>query len=121
VNQTRVVGALLAVIALVGTLTACSTRAPADFVILYYKAGAGDNREFQECIEPGHAGSYPVDDEVFPLPVSLRTWNIAVQGGDTDRPITSGSKPAPVNGPDGRPTGQTQPGPEVLIWATADF
>jgi hypothetical protein len=100
---------------------ACSTRAPAESVILYYEAGAGENREWTECIEPGQSGSYPVDDEIFELPISLRTWNIRPEGGDTDRPITTGSKPAQAIGPDGRPTGASQPGPELLVWATADF
>lgn len=90
---------------------ACSTRAPADSIILYYKSGAGDDKKFEECIEPGKAGSYPVDDEIFALPTSLRTWNIRPAGGDTKEPIKSGSKPSS----DG------QPGPEVVVYATADF
>lgn len=89
---------------------ACSTRAPSDQIVLYYKAGTGDDRQFGECIEPGKAGSYPVDDEVFYLPTSLRTWNIRPEGGDTNKPIKSGTKPV-----------GTQPGPEVVIYATADF
>lgn len=90
--------------------TACSTRAPSDSIVLYYASGAGDDKAFQECIEPGKAGSYPVDDEVFYLPTSLRTWNIRPKGGDSDQPIRSGTKPA-----------ANQPGPEVVVWATADF
>jgi hypothetical protein len=90
---------------------ACSTRPPSDSIILYYKAGAGDDKVFGECIEPGKAGSYPVDDEIFALPTSLRTWNIRPAGGDTKDPIKSGSKPSS----DG------QPGPEVAVYATADF
>lgn len=90
---------------------ACSTRAGYDEVVLYYGAGAGDNRQFQECINPGKSGSYPVDDEVYSIPTSLRTWNIRREGGDTDKPIESGTKP----GPDG------QPGPKVVTFAAADF
>jgi hypothetical protein len=98
------------VLAVVATLTACATRAPSDSIILYYAAGAGENREFQECIEPGTDGSYPVDDEIFALPTSLRTWNIRPEGGDSDQPIVSGTLPT-----------DNQPGAEVAVFATADF
>lgn len=103
--------------ALVLSAAACYTRAPSDQIILYYKAGTGDNKKFQECIQPGGDGTYPIDDEIFALPVSLRTWNISPQdGGDTKEPIKSGSRP--VLNTDGK---TTQPGPEVVVFATADF
>ena len=93
------------------SLGACSTRAPATEMYLYYKSGAGDNKEFVECIEPGKAGSYPIDDEIFVLPTSLRTWNMRADGsGDTTEPIRSGSLPV-----------GTQPGPEVVVWGSAEF
>lgn len=99
--------ALAAGLALVG----CSTRAEPDEIVLYYKSGAGDNRDFKECIEPGQAGSYPVDDVTFPLPTSLRTWNIRPQGGDSDQAIKSSTKP------DAKGT----PGPDVSIYAKVEF
>lgn len=117
----RTVAVLLAATALVLGLSACATRAPADMIILYYTAGAGEDKKFSECIEPGTSGSYPIDDEIFALPTSLRTWNIRPDGGDTNVPINSGSKPGQQLGADGKPTGVTQAGPEVKIWATADF
>ncbi len=98
----------------IGTLAAgagCSTRAGYDEVILYYGAGAGDNNAFVQCINPGKAGTYPLDDQVYSIPTSLRTWNIRRQGGDTDKPIESGTRP----GVDG------QPGPHVVTFASADF
>jgi hypothetical protein len=109
-TRLRRAAAAMAVLALAAGASACSTRAPADQLVLYYKAGAGDDKKFQECIEPGKAGPYPYDDEAFYLPVNLRTWNIRPSGGDTDQPIKSGSKPV-----------GNQPGPEVVVWATADF
>jgi hypothetical protein len=109
-KTTRIVAGALA-LATVATLTACSTRAPSDSIILYYAAGAGENREFKECIEPGTDGSYPMDDEIFALPTSLRTWNIRPKGGDSDQPIVSGTLPGKDN----------QPGAEVAVFATADF
>lgn len=107
-------GIFLAVVAVAGTLTACSTYAAPDQIILYYSAGTGETREFQECIQPGASGSYPVDDEIYALPTSLRTWNIRPEGGDSDKPIASGTLPTTTNG-------ATQPGPEVVVYATADF
>lgn len=104
--------ATLTAITILGTATACSTRAPSDMITLYYKDGPGDNKVFSECIQPGTAGSYPIDDKVFELPISLRTWNIRPDGkGDSKDAITSGSKP----GVDG------QPGPSVSIYASVDF
>lgn len=100
-----------------GSLSACSTYAPADMVILYYTSGTGENREFHECIEPGKSGDYPIDDEIFALPTSIRTWNIRPKDGDTNVPITSGTLPVAVDGADGG----TQPGAEVKVYATADF
>lgn len=107
-------GIFVAVAALGATLVACSTYAAPDQVILYYSAGTGESRQFQECIQPGQSGSYPVDDEIYALPTSLRTWNIRPKGGDTGEPIASGTLPQQVNG-------ASQPGPEVVVYATADF
>jgi hypothetical protein len=102
----------LGLVAIVASTTAgCATRANSDQIILYYASGAGENKEFKECIKPGESGSYPIDDEIYALPTNQRTWNIRPDGGDSKTPITSGSKPST----DG------QPGPSVSIFATADF
>lgn len=106
---TTAIAFLVAGAVLPGT-TACSTRADSDMIILYYKNGAGDNKTFQECIQPGKSGSFPVDDQIFALPTSLRTWNIRPSGGDSKDPIKSGSKPVGA-----------QPGPEVVVYTAADF
>ena len=95
----------------VTALSGCSTRAEPDEIILYYKAGVGDNREFVECIAPSTAGKYPIDDVTYSLPTNLRTWNIIEDGsGDTTDPLKSGT--LPVEGGSGS---------EVLIYATAEF
>ncbi|MFI7608715.1 hypothetical protein ACIBTV_26705 [Micromonospora sp. NPDC049366] len=107
-------------IALAGTvaLAGCSYRSESDQIVLYYNSGAGENTTFKECIEPGTAGPEPVDDKIFALPTSLRTWNIRPSGGDSDQPIKSSSKPVPAD----PKTGQgSQAGPEVVVYATAEF
>jgi hypothetical protein len=98
-------------LAALAALTACSTRPPADEVYLFYKDGSVDTKEFQECVEPNGKGPWQANNKVFTLPTSLRTWNIRPSGGDTDQWIRSSSKPGP-NG---------QPGPEVGVFATAEF
>lgn len=103
--------AALTVVALV-SLGACSTRPPADMIALYYKAGAGDNKKFEECIEPGTDGKYPVDDEVFYLPTSLRTWAVLPEGGDSNVFFTVASAPDPKT---------NQPGPQMGVWVTVEF
>ena len=107
----RRVLALFALLAVGFTASACSTRPASNVELLYYKAGLGENKAFVECIRPGTSGKYPVDDETFTILTDTRTWNIAAEGGDTDKPIESGTK----YGPDG------QPGPAVKTWASADF
>lgn len=99
-------------LALLAPIAACSTRPPADMIALYYKAGAGDNKKFEECIEPGTDGKYPVDDEIFYLPTSLRTWAVLQDGGDSNQPFTVASAVDPKT---------NQPGPQMAVWVTVDF
>lgn len=103
--------ALSAAGVLLATAVACSTRPPADEVYLFYMDGSVDTKEFKQCVEPNGKGPWRANNKTFALPTSLRTWNIRPTGGDTDQPIKSSSKP----GKDG------QPGPEVLVYATAEF
>lgn len=106
----RRIGILAAVGAVVVTAAGCATRPPADTIVLYYKSGALDDKQFQECIEPGKSGDAVWDNETYALPTSLRTWNIRPEGGDSNIPVKSGTKPV-----------GNQPGPDVSIYATADF
>lgn len=99
------VGALL-----LASLAACSTRPQADEMYLFYLNGSLDTKQFQECVAPNAKGPWQANNDVFTLPTSLRTWNIRPTGGDTDQPIKSSSKPA-----------GTQPGPEVVVYVTAEF
>ncbi len=107
----RRVGAALAAVAVLGTLVACSSRAEPDEIGLYYTKGSVEGTKFQECVEPSTKGPGTVNDEIYWLPTSLRTWNIQREGGDTATPITAGTKPD-ANG---------QAGPQVHIWATTEF
>jgi hypothetical protein len=124
----RIVAIVLVVLAAALAGTGCATRAPSDQIVLYYKSGAGDNKVFHQCIQPSTSGDYPVDDEVFYLPTSLRTWNVVADGsGDSTEPVRSGSLAIQVT-PEGLPlpTGYngpvvTQAGAEVATYTGTDF
>lgn len=110
----------VSVIAAVGiSSAACSGVKPEpDSIILYYKAGAGDDKVFQECVPGGTTGPWAADNNVYELPRSLRTWNIRADGsGDSKDPIRSGTLPTPS----ATPNGAAQPGAEVAIFTSADF
>lgn len=107
----KTIAVLFGLLMLAG-LAACSTRPPADEIWLIYNAGTSENKNFKECVEPGTEGPGVVDDEIFALPTSLRTWAVAADGsGDTKDPFVVGS--APDDG--------GQAGPQLNIWATVDF
>lgn len=120
-SRRRKLGLVALVVAVGLIVTGCASRAPANMIGLYYTGGAGENQAFKECIQPGNSGGYPIDDSTFWLPTSLRTWTIAVQGGDSQTPINTGSQPVPLTDTAGQPTGRTQAGPEMNVWATATF
>jgi hypothetical protein len=96
--------------------SACSGVKPEpDSIILYYKAGTGDDKRFQECVPGGTTGPWSADNQVFELPRSLRTWNIREDGsGDSKDPIRSGSLPNLKDN-------VSQPGAEVAVWTSVDF
>lgn len=103
--------ALLGFGALTLGMGACTTLSDADEIYLYYKDGSVEGKGFQECIPPNDGGPFPIDDHVYQLPTSLRTWNIQPAGGDTSTPVTAGS----------RPDSNGQAGPQVHVWATIEF
>lgn len=91
-------------------LSGCAIAEP-DKVGLYYMEGESDGYHFGQCIEPGTSGPGYWNNSAIFLPTNLRTWNIAPQGGDTDRPITVASKPE-VNQPSGV---------QVNVWAQVNL
>lgn len=109
----RVVGIIVLLFCAVASMAgcSCSTRAPEDGVILYYSRGPSEGNKFVQCLLPSTKGPGVVNDVTFELPTSLRTWNIRQQGGDTQTPLISGSKPDL--------TGQA--GPQVKVWGTTEF
>lgn len=109
-NTHRIAAAVTAAVAVV-SMAACSTRPSPDEVYLFYMNGSFDKKDFKECVSPNGKGPWQANNDVFALPTSLRTWNIRPSGGDTDQAIRSSSKPG-ANG---------QPGPEVAVYATAEF
>lgn len=94
-------------------LAACSTIAEPDQVVLQYSGGSQEGTKFLQCIPPATKGDGVVNDHNFILPTSLRSWNITLpgQGGDTDQPIITSSKPGP-NG---------EPGPKMKVFGKLEF
>lgn len=91
-------------------LGAC-TISPPDGVGLYYMEGSSDGYHFDHCLEPGQSGKGVWNNSIVYLPTNLRTWNIAPEGGDTNRPITVASKPE-----------QSQPsGVQVNVWSQVNL
>ncbi len=118
-------GILAGVLAL-ATLAAagCSDRASYEEVLLYYKAGSLTARQFQECIPGGRKGPANVNDQVFSVPSTLRTWDIREdRSGDTTTPIDSGTKQGTVTTTNaaGVQTTELRPGPHVATFATVKF
>ena len=88
----------VAAVLLLGTGTACSYGNPgADEVGLYYEEGSLDGQNFLECVDPGESimtgDLFEQSDAIYPVPSSLRTWNIAPQGGDSNVAITVAAAP----------------------------
>ena len=106
----KLVLAALVAFALIGT-AACSTTAPPDQVGLYYARGPVDGDKFSHCWDPGQTTDYTWNNGYVLLPISLRTWNIAPEGGDSNRPITVNSAPEP-----GQPSGV-----QVNLWMQTNF
>lgn len=104
----KTIGLGIVALALIGSTAACSGVKPEpDNIILYYSAGMGDNKVFQECVPGGTTGPWSADNDVYELPRSLRTWNIREDGtGDSKEPIRTAS---------------SVPGDEVAMFTTADF
>lgn len=105
------IAAVLGLLVITAGLVGCSVRPPADEIYLVYNAG-NENKNFKECVEPGTKGPGVVDDDVYALPVSLRTWAVIKDGsGDSKDPFVVGSAP----------DSKGQAGPQMAIWATVDF
>lgn len=108
------VGIVLASLALLGGVTACSSIAPPDEVGMYYMEGPSDGYAFDHCYDPGTTTSYEWNNSTQLLPNSLRTWNIAVAGtpgADSNVPIVVNAKPE-----EGQPSGV-----QVSLWMQTNF
>lgn len=107
--RNKITAALLLFTAFLG-LAACA-KAPPDYVGLYYYEGSSDGYHFGHCFEPGASDKWTANNSYVLLPISLRTWNIQAEGGDTNRPITVASKPE-ANQPSGV---------QVNVWAQVNL
>lgn len=108
----KAVGFALAALMVLAGLTACSTIAEPDNLVLQYTGGSLDGSKFKECIEPSQRGPGVINDANYYVPSSERSWAIRSDGtGDTDQPIEGGSKPDAAG----------KVGPKVLVYVTLRF
>lgn len=111
VRLKRVVALVAAGALALGGLTACAEIADPDKVGLWYAQGQVDGNKFDHCVEPGKSDDVSFNDSVYWLPNSLRTWNVAEQGGDTNKPLQVVAAAEP---------GQTS-GLQVNVWVSVNF
>lgn len=102
----RIFAAVLIGGLLIGTASACAQIADPDKVGLWYAKGNSDGFRFDHCVPPGTSDGVAVNDTVFWVPDNVRTWNIALEGGDSNQALRLTAKPD---------EGQ-QSGLEVLVW-----
>jgi hypothetical protein len=106
-DEVKKVLAILGIaLGLLASTTACSEIAASDKVGLWYAQGQYDGDKFDHCVTPGKSDKVSFNDTVFWLPTSVRTWNAAPSGGDTNQPLVLTAKPD---------NGQTS-GIEVNVW-----
>lgn len=79
-------------------LSGCAEVAESDAVGLWYAQGQVDGNTFDHCIAPGSVDETAWNDTVTWIPTSLRTWNVAKEGGeaegvDSNTPLVVTTKP----------------------------
>jgi hypothetical protein len=111
-KPTRIALAVAASGALVASMSACSTIAEPDNLILQYTGGSIDGSHFKQCIEPSKKGPGVINDTNSYVPTSERSWAIRADGsGDTDKPIGGGTKQ----------DAKGNQGPKVDVYVTIRF
>jgi hypothetical protein len=97
-NRTkRLVFAVAAGALLIGSAAACTTTTSPSHVGLYYYVGPSEGNEFNHCTVPSKTDSpYPVNDEIWYVPVDGRTWYIDdTDGADSKELTLVTAKPEP--------------------------
>lgn len=80
IGKRLVTGATIGVVG-VTMLTACGTPTSVNMIGLRYSYGSVDGDQFMRVIEPGAAGEFTVNDNIYRFPVDQRTYNVC-DGGD---------------------------------------
>lgn len=112
-NRTKIKAAGIAVLTAGAlALSGCSTVSDnPDDMGLYYLMGSSDGNKFDACIDPGATGDAEWNNKVIWLPIGLHTWNIAPEGGQSNKPTVVSTKPEP-----GQPSGV-----QVKVWSATNF
>jgi len=111
VNRVRSIILGAVALTVLASATACAEIAPPDKVGLFYLEGQSDGYKFGHCIDPGTSDDWVANNSVAWVPSSVRTWNIAKEGGDSKTPITVNTKPE-----------ESQPsGVQVNVWTLTNL
>lgn len=86
--KTRITRALLAGALVLGGLAACSSITSPSHVGLYYNWGPWEGNEFAKCTTPSGTDTYPVNDDIFYVPIDGRTWLIDEADGSDSKEVT---------------------------------
>lgn len=73
---------------LVGGVAACTTTTSPSHVGLYYYVGPREGNRFDHCTTPSKTDSYPVNDEIYYVPIDGRTWYIDESEGSDSKDLT---------------------------------
>lgn len=92
----RAMGLALVAVTLGSSVAACSSQTSPTHVGLYYNVGSSEGNEFSHCTAPGKTDTYPVNDEIFYVPIDGRTWlNDDIEGADDKELILVTAAPEP--------------------------
>lgn len=87
-NFKRVAGIILAGLIALGGVAACTSTTSPSHVGLYYNIGTQEGNEFHHCTKPSKTDTYPVNDEIYYVPIDGRTWLIDDADGADSKDLT---------------------------------
>lgn len=120
----RLCAIMLGALLLAGT-AACATVPPSpDVMGLHYSIGEVDGYKFNKCVPSGTNGDSLVNDEIYWLPVNLRTWVIDDMPDPTDpnkSAIAPGADSANVTTVPAKPEKDQPSGVQVKVSTKTSF
>lgn len=73
---------------LVASAAACTTTTSPSHVGIYYYVGPQEGNQFNHCTTPSNTDDYPINDEIYYVPIDGRTWYIDEGDGSDSKDLT---------------------------------